>query len=252
MVPAQRSNSSPQPYGLQRAFNIKDAALAPLVQRSCQGIRLLLVRHCETDWNCQKRFQGWIDVPLNQTGRQQAQQVAEFLKQVPIDLAFSSSMSRSKETAEIILSHHSHVPLELRDDLKEISHGIWEGKLESEVKLMYPTEFQEWQAAPATVQKPKGENLQQVWERATSCWQSIVTSAVAPTTRSKNVLVVAHDGINKIILCHVCGLGAEYFWNFQQGNGAVSIIDYPQGSEGLAILQALNISIQHLAASSVA
>jgi probable phosphoglycerate mutase len=252
MITAQKFSPNLQRQMLHQAFNLEDASQAALLlQKSHQGIRLLLVRHGETDWNHQKRFQGQIDVPLNQRGRQQAQQVAEFLRQISIDLAFSSSMSRSRETAEIILSHHSHVPLELQNDLKEISHGIWEGKLESEVKLMYPEQYQQWQEAPATVQKPEGENLPQVWKRAISCWQNIVALAAEPAIGFKTVLVVAHEGINKAILCHVSGLGPEHFWKFRQDNCAVNIIDYPQRSDSLVILQAMNISA-NLASSFVA
>ncbi|MGV0026391.1 histidine phosphatase family protein [Phormidesmis priestleyi] len=203
-----------------------------------QGPRLLLVRHGETDWNRQGRFQGQIDVPLNENGRSQAHQAAEFLKSVPIDFAISSSMLRPKETAEIILKHHPHLSLDLRDDLREISHGLWEGKLEAEIESSYPGLLHQWQQHPETVQMPQGENLQQIWERAIAGWRAIVESHSNPCT----ILVVAHDAINKAILCHVAGLGAESFWNFKQGNGAVSVIDYQQGADALPTLQAMNIT----------
>jgi phosphoserine phosphatase len=209
------------------------------------GPRLLLVRHGETEWNRQTRFQGQIDVPLNENGRAQSQQAAEFLKSVQIDLAVSSPMLRPKETAEIILQHHPQVPLALRDDLREISHGLWEGKLEAEIEQDYPGELMRWHKTPAEVQMPEGENLQQVWDRAIAAWQAIVADA-ATRPEFTTVLVVAHDAINKAILCHVVGLGAENFWNFRQGNGAVSVIDYPQGADSAPVLQAMNITT-HLA-----
>lgn len=203
-----------------------------------QGPRLLLVRHGETDWNRQGRFQGQIDVPLNENGRSQAHQAAEFLKSVSIDFAISSSMLRPKETAEIILKHHPDLVLNLRDDLREISHGLWEGKLEAEIESSYPGLLHQWQQHPETVQMPEGENLQQVWERAIAGWRAIVESHSNPCT----ILVVAHDAINKAILCHVAGLGAESFWNFKQGNGAVSVIDYQYGPDAPPTLQAMNIT----------
>lgn len=209
------------------------------------GPRLLLVRHGETEWNRQKRFQGQIDVPLNDMGRTQSQQAADFLKSVKIDRAVSSSMLRPKETAEIILQYHPQIQLALRDDLREISHGLWEGKLEAEIEQSYPGELARWHYTPADVQMPEGENLQQVWQRAISAWQVIVAAA-ATHPEFTTVLVVAHDAINKAILCHVVGLGAENFWNFRQGNGAVSVIDYPQGADSAPTLQAMNITT-HLA-----
>lgn len=76
-----------------------------------QGLRLLLVRHGETEWNRMSRFQGVKDIPLNDNGRQQAEKAAEFLKDVQIDFAVTSPLSRPKETAEIILKHHPDVNL---------------------------------------------------------------------------------------------------------------------------------------------
>jgi phosphoserine phosphatase len=210
--------------------------------RENRGLRLLLVRHGETEWNRASRFQGGIDVPLNDNGRGQAQQAAAFLKDVKIDFAVSSTMLRPKETAEIILSTHANTPLDLQDDLKEISHGLWEGKLEAEIKQEYPQLLHQWQVAPETVQMPEGENLQQVWDRAIASWNAIVESASVSSTHITIGLVVAHDAINKVILCHVLGLNPEAFWCIKQGNGAVSVIDYPQGLEEAPILQAMNIT----------
>jgi probable phosphoglycerate mutase len=214
--------------------------ILPSLRPNHQGVRLLLVRHGETEWNRQTRFQGQIDVPLNDNGRQQSQKAAQFLQNVEIDFAVSSPMQRPKETAEIILQPHKNVNLEFQDGLREISHGLWEGKLEKEIEQEFPGELHRWRIMPAEVQMPEGENLQQVWERSVASWQSIVQTALAK--HLKTGLVVAHDATNKTLLCHVLGLSAEQFWNFRQGNGAVSVIDYPSGLNGLPILQAMNIT----------
>lgn len=211
----------------------------PTLRPNHQGQRLLLVRHGETDWNRQTRFQGGIDVPLNDNGRQQSQKASEFLKDVPLDFAFSSPMLRPKETAEIILRDHHNIQLQLEDRLREISHGLWEGKLEVEIEQTYPGELHRWRTVPADVQMPEGENLQQVWERSAAAWQSILA---AVENEAKTGLVVAHDATNKALLCQILGLEPNHFWNFRQGNGAVSVIDYPQGRGGLPVLQAMNIT----------
>jgi phosphoserine phosphatase len=226
------------------ALNLTAHLGEPVPQRkgSHQGPRLLLVRHGETDWNRQGRFQGQIDVPLNNNGRSQAAQAATFLQPIPLTGAVSSSMARPKETAEIILAHHPHLTLELRDDLREISHGLWEGKFEAEIEQEYPGLLQQWQSQPETVQMPEGENLQDIWHRAIAGWQAIVTAAAQSPT-PLTILVVAHDAINKAILCHVSGLGPESFWQFKQGNGAVSVIDYSQDANSAPILQAANITV---------
>ena len=201
-----------------------------------RGPRLLLVRHGETDWNRAGKFQGQIDVPLNDNGREQSRRAAELLKDIKLDFAISSSMLRPKETAEIILKYHTGLQLELRHELREISHGLWEGTFESEIEASYPGLLEQWKTTPETVQMPEGENLQQVWQRAIASWQDIVKSV------SGTGIVVAHDAINKAILCHLFGLEPKHFWKFKQGNGAVSVIDYPHGPEGLPVLQAMNVT----------
>jgi len=212
----------------------------PPMRSGHQGPRLLLVRHGETNWNRDKRFQGQIDVPLNEQGRTQSEKAGFFLKNVAIDRAVTSPMLRPKETAEIILKEHTGVSLELEPLLQEISHGLWEGKLESEIAVDYAHELEQWKVTPETVQMPEGENLQQVWERAIAAWDAIVASA--PSDRPTTILVVAHDAINKAILCHIAGLGPDGFWVFKQGNGAVSVIDYPKGPGKRPLLHAVNIT----------
>ncbi len=214
----------------------------PTPREENRGLRLLLVRHGETEWNRVSRFQGGIDVPLNDNGRQQGQKAAEFLKDVAIDFAVSSPMLRPKETAEIILQHHVNVKLDLQEALKEINHGLWEGKLEPEIRQEYPDLLHQWHIAPETVQMPEGENLQQVWDRAVAAWDAIVQSVELSDTELKTGLVVAHDAINKVILCHVLGLSPASIWSIKQGNGAVTVIDYPHGLEKAPILQAMNIT----------
>ena len=216
----------------------------PNTRENHQGIRLLLIRHGETEWNRQSKFQGQIDVPLNDNGRNQAQKAGEFLKDVHLDFATTSPMLRPKETAENIIKFHPNLTLELHDGLREISHGLWEGKFESEIEQSFPGMLQEWKTAPQTVQMPEGENLQQVWERVAPTWQTILENAIPGTTG----IVVAHDATNKAILCQLFNLTPEHFWKFKQGNGAVTVIDYPNGPSGKPVLQALNITT-HLTGS---
>jgi len=214
----------------------------PKTRPEHNGPRLLLVRHGETDWNRDKRFQGQVDVPLNDNGRAQGRLAADFLASVKLDAAFTSSMLRPKETAEIILERHPGIELQALDDLREISHGLWEGRLEDEIETITPGLLDQWQKAPETVQMPEGENLAQVWERAIAGWRKILRAVDDPNSPWKTVLVVAHDAVNKAILCSLFDLDPSYFWTFKQGNGAVSVIDYPRGIDQKPVLQAMNIT----------
>jgi phosphoserine phosphatase len=205
------------------------------------GARLLLVRHGETDWNREGRFQGQIDIPLNANGRSQAEAAGSFLAPVSIDRAYTSCMARPRQTAEAILSSHPGVPLTSSTGLVEIGHGLWEGCLEQEIAAGWPQLLADWKRAPHTVQMPEGETLQEVWDRSLATWGRIAANLRTYET----ALVVAHDAVNKTILCGLLGLQPADIWAIKQGNGGVTVIDYPEGPAGRPVVAAMNLT-QHL------
>ncbi len=198
--------------------------------------RILLIRHGETNWNREGRFQGQMDIPLNDTGILQAQKTAQLLASTKIHQIISSPLKRPYQTAQAILEQHP-VSIQTIDALQEISHGTWEGKLHAQVETEYPGQLDRWATAPETVQMPEGEDLVMVWKRATQAWVEILERATGTTT-----VVVAHDAINKAILCQLVGLGPPAFWRFKQGNGAVTVIDYPQGIGERPVLNCVNFT----------
>ena len=202
------------------------------------GPRLVLVRHGETDWNRQGRFQGQIDIPLNTNGLSQAEAAGRALAAVHIDRAYTSAMARPRQTAEAILRPHPGVPLTSTRGLVEIGHGLWEGQLESEIAAGWPDLLAAWKVAPQTVQMPEGETLQQVWDRSLQTWQRIALSLASHET----ALVVAHDAVNKTILCALLGLSPADIWAIKQGNGGITVIDYPQGPSGTPVVAAMNLT----------
>ena len=186
--------------------------------------RIILVRHGETDWNRQGRFQGQIDIPLNKNGQAQANAASEFLKNISIQKAFSSSLSRPKETAQIILKEHPGIELSVKDNLKEIAHGKWEGRLESEINADWPDLLKTWKISPEKVQMPEGENIKEVSIRSIAAWNEICKDL----KNDETALVVAHDAVNKTILCHLLGLMPSKIWMIKQGNGGITVIDVSQ------------------------
>ncbi len=200
--------------------------------------RIILVRHGETDWNKQGRFQGQIDIPLNQNGKFQAKAASEFLKNNIIQKAFSSSLSRPKETAQIILNEHPGVEISLKDSLKEIGHGKWEGKLESEISSDWPDLLKTWKTSPEKVQMPDGENITEVSIRSINGWNEICKDL----KNEETALVVAHDAVNKTILCHLLGLMPSKIWMIKQGNGGITVIDLSEEEGQPAQITCLNIT----------
>ena len=214
------------------------AHLKPSLPKKSNKKRIILVRHGETDWNKQGRFQGQIDIPLNQNGKAQAQAASEFLKNVSIQKAFSSSLSRPRETAQIILKEHPGIEISLKENLKEIGHGKWEGKLESEIKSDWPDLLQEWKIQPEKVQMPDGENIKEVSTRSIQGWIEICESL----KNDETALVVAHDAVNKTILCHLLGLTPSEIWMIKQGNGGITIIDLSEKEDQPDQITCLNIT----------
>ncbi|WP_115080747.1 histidine phosphatase family protein [Synechococcus sp. N32] len=233
-------------------FNIRPGDNGPQVQIEClnstthlqplpekgKNARLILVRHGETDWNKAGRFQGQIDIPLNENGRSQAAAARDFLKDIPIDRAWSSTLSRPTETAQIILEAHPDVPLTQIDGLVEIGHGVWEGKLESEIREDWSELLDTWKRAPETVQMPEGETIQDVWARSVRSWGEIA----GELTPEETVLVVAHDAVNKTILCDLLGLTPADIWAVKQGNGGVTVVDIAADPGQPAVVTCLNLT----------
>ena len=181
---------------------------------------VILIRHGETDWNREGRYQGKIDVPLNERGRAQAIQLAEGLKAIPFDAAWSSQLSRARVTAEVALGDSG---LEVREHkgLAEIDHGEWEGKLAAEVARDWPEQVAAWRKTPETVQMPGGETVQIVQDRAVAAMKEIVAACAGQT-----VLVAAHDAVNKTLLCWAAQAPLSRFWAFKQDSTAVNALRF--------------------------
>lgn len=160
---------------------------------------LLLVRHGETDWNRDHRWQGQSDTPLNETGRQQALELAETLD--PPDQIYSSDLARARETAEI-LSSRLEVPVVLDDRLRERGFGAWEGLTMDEIEERFATDLARWRAregAGAT----DAEDFQAFAERVGGFLADVLARHPG-----EKVLVVAHGGTIRAI--HALATGLDY------------------------------------------
>jgi probable phosphoglycerate mutase len=126
--------------------------------------RLILIRHGETDWNVEGRYQGQADPPLNQQGLAQAHQLTQKLQSAGLDMLYSSPLRRALETAQI-LAEALNIPLHTDSRLMEIHQGEWQTLLYTEIAARYPEVFHRWQTEPWTVTIPGGENIAQVQKR---------------------------------------------------------------------------------------
>ena len=186
-------------------------------------MRILLARHGETPWNAEGRYQGQIDIPLSPIGQAQAQALGQRLASVDIVRAVASPLSRAQHTAQLALGTERAPMLLTEPDLQEIAHGEWEGLLASEIHDKDPSRLQAWRDEPDTVLMPGGESLRLVLERS---WRGLARAAEG-LGEHDTLLVVAHDAVNRVILCRVLGLPLSRLWTFRQAPTTLNLLEGP-------------------------
>ncbi|KFN48668.1 histidine phosphatase family protein [Arenimonas composti] len=188
-------------------------------------MRVLLARHGETPWNAEGRYQGQRDIALSPVGEAQARQLGERLREVAITRAVASPLSRARRTAELALGEARAGLLGVDAGLQEIGHGDWEGLLASEIRARDPERLRAWREAPETVQMPGegGESIGVVLERAWPAFARATEGLGADDT----LLVVAHDAVNRVLLCRVLGLPLARLWSFRQAPTTLNLLEGP-------------------------
>lgn len=186
-------------------------------------MRVLLIRHGETPWNAEGRYQGQTDIPLSEVGEEQARKLGLRLRGVAITRAVASPLVRARRTAELALGPGRASMLTFDAGLSEIHHGEWEGKLAHEIAADDGHRFAAWRSAPESVLMPGGESLEHVIDRAWSALQR----ACAGLGNSDTLLIVAHDAVNRVLLCRVLGIPFSKLWRFRQAPTTLNLLEGP-------------------------
>jgi len=196
------------------------------VEKSTQilGTRIFLVRHGETDWNQTHRFQGRIDIPLNQEGKNQARALALKLKDEPLIAIYSSPLIRAVETARLIKEFHPSTPLFEEEGLTEMDLGEFDGMEVAYWSAHYQDFFETWRSTPGRLRMPGGESLQEVQIRAIDTLERV--TKLHPT--GSTLLLCSHNFVNRTILCHALGFPLDRFREVQQDTATLNIL-YKQG-----------------------
>ena len=178
--------------------------------------QLICIRHGETDWNRQQRFQGQIDVPLNATGLAQAQRLATHLAAEPPDLLFSSDLQRARQTAQPLATAWG-LPVTPVPGLREQSFGMLEGLDVPTIQREHPTLWQDWLLHHGDFALPRGESLRQFHTRVLA-----TVHELAEQSAGLRVAVVTHGGVLDM-LWRTCngpsldGLRDQQDWYARQG-----------------------------------
>jgi broad specificity phosphatase PhoE len=164
---------------------------------------LILVRHGETDWNRDGRWQGHADAPLNERGRDQARALADELAGEDLAAVYASDLSRARETADIIAARLRR-PVVTDRRLREVDIGGWAGMTTAEIQVRFPEEVARWRAADPTHTFDGGESYAAMGARVVAALEEI--AAQHPDDR---VLVVLHGGPIRALLAHAAGITYE-------------------------------------------
>lgn len=210
---------------------------------------LYLMRHGETAGGDAKRYHGSIDIQLSERGKEQVAEKTTLLRRCierastskhlsylrdvqsspnaqnasdPAGLRaiYCSGLTRAVESAEILGRQFGLVPITVTD-LRERSFGIWEGMTFSEIREQYPKEFALWAENPLAYSPIGGETTLEVKNRVIGSINEIVEKHAG-----NEIAVIAHGGVNRIILCHILGIPLENIFRIEQDYAALNIIEF--------------------------
>jgi broad specificity phosphatase PhoE len=191
--------------------------------------RILLIRHGETTWNSEKRCQGFTDVPLSDTGVNQARLLSRVLMTERLEAVYSSDLIRARTTADIIAEPHNiQVQTDVR--LREMNQGRLEGKTLQEMLKEFPGVLKEWVSNPAEMVMPGGESLKLLQDRG---WHAFCE--ILERHPGQNIAVVAHNLLNTCILCKILDLHLNNFRKIKQLSCALNEIE--QGPHGFVVFR---------------
>ncbi|MBE3556644.1 MAG: histidine phosphatase family protein [Firmicutes bacterium] len=189
-------------------------------------MRLLLVRHGETVANVEGRFQGQREYPLTPRGLQQAEAMRKRLEALPIDLVFSSDLSRALQTAQVIVTGRA-LSITIDPRLREYRWGAFEGLTHAGIRAAYPELGarlrEEWGSLPI----PGKEDPTAFVERIDAFLQALLEGVAQAAT----VLIVAHGRLLNGMLVRLLGLLPQRRWPFSCENGALTVVDWHLGNQ---------------------
>lgn len=182
--------------------------------------RLILVRHGITDWNVQKRYQGHSNTELNETGREQARELAQKLHDKKLDIIYTSDLNRAYQTA-LILADGRNIPIHTTAQLRECGFGIWEGKTFEEMLACCPEEVDRIKLDPLHAVRTGGESREQLFTRVAKAIQEI-----ANQHPNQTVLIVGHEGSVAAAMGYITGEGIVARSKYRLDNASYHIVEY--------------------------
>ena len=181
-------------------------------------LRLYFMRHGETVWNTERRYQGMTDIELSQEGLRQAECAAKRFKNIKIDKIYASPLKRAMKTAEKIAAEKG-LEIISEDDFREIHFGEWEGKTVPELTEKYGESYTNFIREPHKYGFPGEGSVENVINRIKPGIDRLIAE------EKGNVLIVSHGGIIRLMIMYIMGLDSSWFTKMWINNTGVSIVE---------------------------
>lgn len=183
-------------------------------------MKLLLIRHGQTDWNVNSKIQGSYDCELNMTGIIQAEELSRKIRKEKYNFTkiYSSPQKRALKTAQI-LSQAIGVECIPAKGLEEINLGAWEGLSWPEVREKYPVEYAIWHKNRRYTKAPGGEAYEDMLERVLAVLHKIINE------NSEDVAIVTHNAVIMCLQCYLTNTPFDEMSKFKMGNTSITEID---------------------------
>lgn len=195
-------------------------------------MKFYLLRHGQTNWNIEGKIQGKTDVPLNETGMEQAGFLAMAMGRCMAKALYTSPLLRAKQTAQAV-AERMGLPVYVLPELKEVDFGLWEGCTWNEIEKKYPQDYRLWMKNPASVAPTGGESRQSLSARSRDVVEKVVRRA-----SDGDVVLVAHGGILVYLIDYLLRNQIEKREIIVR-NASISVVEYDPDT-GLGRLLMLN------------
>lgn len=190
------------------------------------------MRHGQTERETPWRFLGQRDAALCDAGRAQAAKWRDALRGVDFAWAWSSDLARCRDTAAIILEGRGFAAAPLAG-LREISLGEWDGLTVADAKSRYPGLYEARGADIAGFRPPGGESFADLSGRAWEALETLLATAGTGDNPEANLLVVAHAGVNRVIMARMLGMPLDNLFRLDQDHGCLNILHFGPGEQRL-------------------
>ncbi|MFZ5969221.1 MAG: alpha-ribazole phosphatase [Bacillota bacterium] len=184
--------------------------------------RIYLVRHGKIDCGEEKRYIGTTDLPLSAAGINQAGKLHDYFSDITIEKVYISPLTRCVQTSEIILGSRNIERVTV-EELKEINMGDWEGKSFAYIKSRFPQQYENRGKHIDTFIPPGGESFYQLQQRVMPTFEHIIRRSTAG-----NILIIAHAGVNRVILSKLLGFPLQEILKVCQPYGCVNELFWDQ------------------------